>query len=204
MRKTLTTLVAGLVALAATSANAAMYSYTVGMNQAQETVVTTPNIFGAGIGLVNFDDLTGEFFWQIIYSNLTGPVTDANIHVGASGASGSIVIDLAIPDPSSPGSESDPLIVDFAPPPFDADIGGDPSLGFFVGEATLLPAAFPALTGGPVGSEVAWYINFRTDMNPMGEIRGQLFLTSAIPLPATAWLLVSALGGIALIRRRPA
>ncbi len=44
-----------------------------------------------------------------------------------------------------------------------------------------------------------WYVNIHSDVNPGGEIRGQV---SVVPLPAAAWLFGSALLGLGLIRRR--
>ncbi len=47
-----------------------------------------------------------------------------------------------------------------------------------------------------------WYINIHSTFEPGGEIRGQVLQVSAIPLPAAAWLLASAVAGLGLIRRR--
>ena len=204
MRKTLSLLVAVLMSLTVTSALAKTYLFTAGLNQGQVVPAPAPanvNIFGGGVGTFAFDDATNIFFWSINYANLSGPVLAAHIHGAPSGINGGIVIDLVIPDPAVLGSASDPLMVALAPPPITAD-GSNPFFGQYIGEATLLPAAFPALTTAPIGSEIPWYVNLHTALNPGGEIRGQLFLQAVVPLPATAWLLFSALGAIGLLGRR--
>ena len=47
-----------------------------------------------------------------------------------------------------------------------------------------------------------WYINIHSTFEPGGEIRGQVLAVSAVPAPAAAWLLGSALAGLGVVRRR--
>lgn len=49
-----------------------------------------------------------------------------------------------------------------------------------------------------------WYINIHTDAFPGGEIRGQVLpiAPAVVPLPAAAWLMISAIAGLGFLRRK--
>jgi len=64
--------------------------------------------------------------------------------------------------------------------------------------------AIAALTAGGAftpGAITEWYLNIHTGLNPAGELRGQLFVTSVVPVPGAVWLLISALGAMLGVRR---
>lgn len=63
------------------------------------------------------------------------------------------------------------------------------------GSANISAAQADSLLAG------LWYINIHTALHGGGEIRGQV---SAVPLPAAAWLFVSALGGLIASKRNRA
>lgn len=81
--------------------------------------------------------------------------------------------------------------------PVVVDIGGITGFTSTVtsGSATIPLAGVEALLDG------LYYINVHTELNPAGEIRGQV---SPVPLPAALPLLLAALGVTGLVARRRA
>ena len=75
------------------------------------------------------------------------------------------------------------------------------TVGIGVGSNPAIGSA--SITGLQAADLLAglWYINIHTAANPGGEIRGQV---SVVPIPAAAWLFISALGGLAALKRRKA
>lgn len=81
--------------------------------------------------------------------------------------------------------------------------GAGVALGF---DATTNPTSGSAILSAAQASDLLaglWYINIHTTVVGGGEIRGQVFALTPIPVPAALWLFASA-GGvfIALMRRR--
>jgi hypothetical protein len=68
------------------------------------------------------------------------------------------------------------------------DVFSNPSMG----STTLSAAQSSDLLAG------LWYINIHTDFAPGGEIRGQV---QVVPVPAAAWLFLSGLVGLGLLRK---
>ena len=92
--------VVGLVALSANAAHAEVIKYTVQLNAANE--VTPSNSAGTGAGEVSYDTETRTLTWNITYSGLSGPATEAHFHGPAGpGINGKPVVllsgDLASP-----------------------------------------------------------------------------------------------------------
>jgi hypothetical protein len=52
-----------------------------------------------------------------------------------------------------------------------------------------------------VGDITEWYLNLHTGANPDGELRGQLFVDSVVPVPAAVRMMISALGTLIGLRR---
>jgi hypothetical protein len=140
-------------------------------------VTNAPGAMGTAAALLDTD--TGQFGWVIGFEGLTGPAVAAHFHEAPAGSNGPIVISLA------PG----PGVV-------FSDLGKD--TGTFVGGSTLSAMDMNNLLAG------MWYINIHTEINPGGEVRGQVLPGSfqPIPLPASAVLLGTALIGLAAFRKK--
>lgn len=101
---------------------------------------------------------------------------------------------------------------DLTGPPTAAHFHGPAAPGMNAGvQITIDHTSNPAigsafLTGGQATDLLAglWYVNIHTEAFPGGEIRGQVLplRPAVVPLPAAAWLFLSAIGGLAFTRRR--
>ena len=67
--------------------------------------------------------------------------------------------------------------------------------GSSVGSSVITAAQAADLQAG------LWYINLHTALHGGGEIRGQV---NVVPIPAAAWLFISALGGLFAVKRKRA
>jgi hypothetical protein len=125
------------------------------------------------------DTDTGEFGWVIGFEGLTGPAVAAHFHFAAEGANGPVTINL-----------------DTSPGVVFSGIGMD--TGTFVGGSTLSSMEINDVLAG------LWYINIHTELNPPGEIRGQVLPGSftPIPIPTTAFLLGTGLVGLIAFRKK--
>lgn len=158
------------------SAHAAIYRFDAILDQAQETTTPAPVLFAHGTGSVFYDDISHGLSWTIIFGGLSGAPTAAHIHIGDVGVAGVPIVDLG-------------AFIPVIGPGFGVYVGGD---------------ALPALHSAALLGEDT-YINIHTSLNPAGEIRGQLLFHSVVvPVPAAGVLLASALGALALRRRRHA
>jgi hypothetical protein len=141
-------------------------------------VTNAPGAMGTAAMVLDTD--TFEFGWVIGFEGLTGPAVAAHFHVEQPpNKTGPIVINL----------DTDPGVV-------FSGIGRD--TGTFVGGATLSSMQIDDVLAG------LWYINIHTQLNPPGEIRGQVLPGTfvPIPIPAAAFLLGSGLVGLIAFRKK--
>ena len=167
-------------------ANAAVVQYGAILSGDQEVGPVVTN--GSGEATVLFNDATGDLTWSLFFRNLTSPIggggaPTAHIHNAPAGANGPVVISL-----DGPGS-----VVD----------GNGETEGIYfgsvnTGELQDGSAIVDALFAN------ALYFNLHTENNPGGEIRGQILpaFVTVVPVPAAAWLFVSALGLLGWVKRR--
>lgn len=137
---------------------------------------------GFGTAAATLDTLSGEFAWLISFEGLTGPATLAHFHEGALETSGPVIIAL-----------NDPELVQLSA------IGN--VQGIFQGNTVLDENQVVSVLDG------LWYINVHTELNPRGEIRGQLtvvdnFAPAPVPLPGAAWLFATGLAGLSAVARK--
>jgi hypothetical protein len=140
-------------------------------------VTNAPGAMGNAAMVLDTD--AGEFGWVIGFEGLTGPAVAAHFHLAPADDTGPIVINL----------HSDPGVI-------FSGIGMDK--GIFVGGKTLSSTDINDLLAG------LWYVNIHTQINPPGEIRGQVLPGSfiPIPIPATALILGSSLVGLIAFRKK--
>jgi hypothetical protein len=121
---------------------------------------------GTGSATATVSEDGSQITYEVTFEGLTGPLTMAHIHWGATGETGPPIFWLT--EQGVSGAES-PLT------------------------GTLTEADFMPAEGGPQSYDEALeamrdgntYVNLHTDQNPPGEIRGQL---TAAELPDTAML----------------
>lgn len=163
-------------------ASAAVWTFEGGMSTEQSAathVLDGLTGFGGGFVIAELDDETGVFEWALGFAGVGSPVGSAGFH-GPAFAGAVAPETLATPDLVGTSS------------------------GVFFGSAVLDAVAIAELTGGGlfgVGSETPWYHNIETGENPDGELRGQLFVAAIVPLPASAWLLLSSLVAVVGLSR---
>jgi len=177
MRNWLSTLALSLVTV---TANAAVVEFAATLTPGQEvgTVVLNGSTPSGTAGLVlNTDSL--NFSWVISFQGLTGNAIAAHFHNAAVGVDGGVVVDI----------EAEDL--------FGGTDGIGQIAGSFSGGTTLSQALADELLAG------RFYINIHTGNNPGGEIRSQVLsgTFNPVPLPAAVWLMLPALGALALRRR---
>ena len=147
---------------------------------------------GTGSATVEYDSVLHTMKVDVSFSGLTGTTTVAHIHccIAAPGNAG-----VATTTPTFTGFPS-------------GVTSGVYSHTFDLMLASSFNAAFVTANGGVAGAEAALtnglanglaYLNIHTMQFPGGEIRGFL---APVPLPATAWLLVSGLLGLMGVARR--
>lgn len=165
-------------------AHAALWTFEGGMNVEQSATthpLTLPDpYFGGGIVFAALDTDSGEFSWEFSYAGLSGEPFAAHFHEAPAGDSGGIAVGVSVP-PTTSGAGAGSVVL----------------------AGSSLADAIAALTGdgafGP-GAITEWYLNIHTPANTSGELRGQLFVASVVPVPAALWLAIPALGF--LIRKR--
>ncbi len=173
----------GIIVLVPAAANAAMWEFSGGLNIEQSIASDDANppvgpYFGGGFVNASLDDVSGLFTWEYFFGGLSGPAANAHFHEGPVGVPGGVALGV--------------------------DFGG--TSGSFSGSATLAGSDIDALTKDEnvalgVGDPTLWYLNIHTDLNGDGELRGQLFVDSVVPVPAAVWMMMSALGTLIGLRR---
>jgi hypothetical protein len=143
---------------------------------------------GTGTASGTYDPDTHVLTWEVEVSGLLGAATAAHFH-----------------GPAAPGASAG---IRVEPPTLDLGTLAGSSAGGFAGSRDLDDLPVPPSPGAAVlENELLsglWYLNIHTSVAAGGEIRGQV---NVIPVPAAAWLLGSALVGLAGHcgrRRRPA
>jgi hypothetical protein len=175
MRKLLPIVIGSLV-LSAASAQAAIWTFNVTINGAQErpTPVATT---ATGSAVAIFDDVTGSMNITGTFTGLTSNANNAHLH-GYS----------PLGSPGDPGTTSPPVI-DLTFTPLQS--------GTIAGTGTIPAARITDVLGGLT------YINVHSGQFPGGEIRGQL--VNPIPEPGTIALAavgLLAVGYLGLRRRK--
>jgi hypothetical protein len=99
---------------------------------------------GSGFGAVTLSEDESEITYLFTATGLSGPVTAAHFHEAAAGVDGDIVIDVG----ADVSQVNDEVVIE--------------------GSAAADAAFVTALRAGNI------YINLHTDLNPGGEIRGQV------------------------------
>ncbi len=169
------------------AANAAMWQFGGALNADQETHLLDlpPIYFGGGIVTGSLDDVSGALQLNVTFIGLTGPATGGHIHgLALPGADAGILMDLGAP-------------IVIAPNVFGYNVAAV----FDANGISLLTSGGTAA----VNSATQFYVNIHTTANPAGEIRGQLFVTSApapVPVPPALLLMGSAVLGLVQLRRR--
>ncbi|HID72783.1 TPA: CHRD domain-containing protein [Candidatus Micrarchaeota archaeon] len=161
------------------AANAAVFNLAATLTPGAEVPPVTNAAGALGDAAMVLNDETGMFAWIISFQGLTGPATAAHFHAGAVDDTGPPVLNL----------DTDPGVT-FSGLSADA--------GIFAGTTTLSADAVMAVLSGN------WYVNIHTEANGGGEIRGQVLggTFSPVPLPATAWLFLSGLAGLLIVKRK--
>ncbi len=141
--------------------------------------------------LASLDTDTGAFAWLATFEGTTGPVGAAHFHGPApAGVATGIQIEIGTAISVFNSAAEDVVVI-------LSGVGATD--GTFMGTATLDATQMADLLAG------LWYVNLHTALNPGGELRAQMLVATGIttvPLPATAWLMLSGLAGLGLNRRR--
>jgi hypothetical protein len=154
-------LMAGLLALAATPASAQSFTLTATLTGAGEASQTTNGVqtgaFGDATIIVDLTARTVNYTVRVF--NLPSGVTASHIHVGAEKAgNGPVVVGFTVPTTASNDFGFSGTVADTA---------------FILAPAIGIRSAddmFQAILGGNT------YVNVHSQVNPGGEIRGQLTL----------------------------
>ena len=152
MRKTRLALIAALVALiaipgAVSAVDPTQPAFGGPLTGAQEVPAVVTTATGQGTVAISADGSTITYL--VTYSGLSGTANAAHIHTGAAGASGGVILPLAV----GPSPMSGTLTA--------ADFTAS-------GSVTTFAEAVAAIKAGTT------YFNIHTTANPGGEIRGQI------------------------------
>ena len=129
---------------------------------------------GSGSATVTISDDESSIEYEVTFEDLTGAPVGAHIHYGGADVAGPVILPFAHGDSPFSGTLTE---ADFVP----VEEGDGP---------TTFAEALDAIRNGDT------YVNVHTEMNPPGEIRGQL---NAIPDTALAEEPASVIGGQAAL-----
>jgi hypothetical protein len=148
---------AGLIAFAAAPASAQTFTLTATLHGGNETPAPiNTGAFGTCTVVVDLTARTAS--WVVDVFNLPSGVTAGHIHVGAPGTSGPTVVNFAVPTPASNDFR-------FSGTARDTEFTLRPDQGIRSADDM-----FQAILGGNS------YCNVHSQVNPGGEVRGQLVL----------------------------
>ena len=192
MRKCL--LVCAVFGLTYIPTQAAVMQWAAALTPGQETgTVNLPNGENpSGFGTVSFDDMTNVLEANLQWTGLTGSAMQAHIHCCAANVNSNagIAVDLWLMDNMQPASGSFSRTWDL-----DTD---DPFRANFRPGLTVMEK-WEVLRSAFDREEGIAYFNIHTQLNPAGEIRGNI-----VPEPSTWILMASAFGALAVRRFRKA
>jgi hypothetical protein len=177
----------GLLAVPAVAlADEKQFNATLSVDQEVPAPAVPADYEGTGSAVVTISDDHTEITYEVTFEGLTGPLTMAHIHYGATGAAGPPIFWLT--DQSNMTGTPSPL------------------------SGTLTEADFVPADGGPQTFEEALaaieggdtYVNLHTEANATGELRGQLVeipdtATDAAAPAGVPWTLVLVALGLAVL-----
>ncbi len=149
---------AGLLGLAAVPAAAQTFTLTATLTGGNETPTPGINTGAFGSATVKVDMAARTITYNVQVFNLPSGVTASHIHVGAVGTPGPIILNFAPPLTASNDFSYSGTLKDT-----DVIVRADQGI-------RSADDAFQAILGGNT------YVNVHSQVNPGGEIRGQLVL----------------------------
>ncbi len=213
MKKTMLKLAVAAAFAAPFAAHATLFTFNAtlsGANERPTPVATSAN----GLAILQYNDqgtgdlLDDTFSVAVAAFGLSGPASGYHIHAAAT------------------PEETAPVRVNFENSPFistlEGSLPGEHSI--VIGGTTGVVSVTPGITNGNIPATAATatnaghpamsflqalqshlaYVNIHTELNPSGEIRGQLIQVTAVPEPETYALMLAGLGlvGWVVSRRR--
>ena len=206
MKKTMLKLAIAAAFAVPFAAQATLFTFNATLSGANErpTPVTTS---ASGIAILQYNDqgtgdlLDDTFSVAVAAFGLSGPATGYHIHAAATPA------------------ETAPVRVNFEVPPFISTLEGN---SIVIGGTSGVVSVAPGITNGMIPATPATatngghpemsflqalqsqlaYVNIHTELNPSGEIRGQLIQVTAVPEPETYALMLAGLGLVGWVASR--
>ena len=188
--------------LAATRAQATLYTYATTMTAARVVDGGGSTSTATGAGVVTVDDTLFTVTTNLTWSGLSGPADRSHLHFAPLGVSRSVAdpntdfFHEVLDNPPRTILGCNLVFTDCVPPSgtstdvLQLDASNGYGAGLALGMATdSFAGLILALNAGDI------YIDMHTARYPSGEIRGQLAASQvAVPEPPAAWLFALALG----------